>query len=108
MVERLSMIRERYLHFLIQHHPEAYNENYKTCRLKDKLVKHFGDRLRFWQPTTKGEIVYSADIDEGQTIALAFELASSDEKFLEETALIPRRHIDRSKQLSSEMPWSPS
>ena len=96
MVERLSMIRERYLHFLLQHHPEAYNENYKTCRLKDKLVKHFGDRLRFWQPTTKGEIVYSADIDEGQAIALAFELASSDEKFLEEAALITRRHIDSS------------
>ena len=102
------MIRERYLHFLLQHHPEAYNENYKTCRLKDKLVKHFGDRLRFWQPTTKGNIVYSADIDEGQAIALAFELASSDEKFLEEAALITRRHIDSSKQLSSEMPWPPS
>ena len=48
------------------------------------------------------------DIDEGQAIALAFELASSDEKFLKEAALITRRHIDSSKRLSSEMPWPPS
>ena len=108
MVERLSMLRERYLHFLLQHHPDAYNENYKTYKLKDKLVKHFGSKLRFCQPTKKGELVYSADIDEGQAIALAFELASSDEKFLEEAALITRRHIDSSKRLSSEMPWPPS
>ena len=102
------MIRERYLQFLLQNHPEAYNENYKTYKLKDKLIKHFGDRLRFWQPTTKGELVYSAEIDEGQAIALAFELVSSDEKFLEEAALITKRHINTSKHLSSEMPWPPS
>ena len=101
------MLRERYLHFLLQHHPDAYNENYKTYKLKDKLVKHFGSKLSFCQPTKKGELVYSADIDEGQAIALAFELASSDEKFLEEAALITRRHIDSSKRLSSEMPWPP-
>ena len=52
--------------------------------------------------------MYSADIDEGQAIALAFEPASSDEKFLKEVALITRRHIDSSKKLSSEMPWPTS
>ena len=93
---------------MFQNHPEAYNENYKTYRLKDKLIKHFCDRLRFWQPTTKGELVCSAEIDEGQAIALAFELASSDEKFLEEAALITKRHINTSKHISSEMPWPPS
>ncbi|MES9950704.1 MAG: hypothetical protein ABW118_17235 [Candidatus Thiodiazotropha sp.] len=108
MVERLSMLRERYLNFLSQHHPDAFNENYKTYKLKDKLVNHFGDRLRFCQTPKKAELVYSAEIDEGQAIALAFELASSDEKFLEEAALITRRHIDCSKRLSSEMPWPPS
>ena len=65
-------------------------------------------RLSFWLPTNKGEIEYSADIDESQAISLAFELASSDQKFLEEATLIARRHIDSSKQLSSEMPWPPS
>ena len=84
---------------------QNHNENYK---LKDILIKPFGDRLRFWQPTTKAELVYSAEIDEGQAIALAFELASSDEKFLEEAALIAKRHINTSKHLSSEMPWPPS
>ena len=108
MVERLTMIRERYLQFLLQNHPEAHNENYKTYKLKDKFIKHFGDRLCFWQPTTKGELVYSAEIDEGQAIALAFELASSDEKFLEEAALITKRHINTGEHLSSEMPWPPS
>ena len=34
MVERLTMIRERYLQFLLQNHPEAHNENYKTYKLK--------------------------------------------------------------------------
>ena len=108
MVERLTMIRERYLQLLLQNHPEAYNGKYKTYKLKDKLIKHFGDRLRFWQPTTKGELVYSVEIDEGQAIALASELASSDENFLEEATLITKRHINTSKHLSSEMPWPPS
>ena len=49
-----------------------------------KLVKHFRARLRFWQPTTNSELVYGADIGEGQAIEFASELASSDEKRLEE------------------------
>ena len=107
-VERLTMIRERYLQYLLENHPDVYNENYKTYMLKKKLVKHFGKRLRFWQPTTKSELIYGADIDEGQAIELAFELACSDEKRLEEAAMIIRRYTDRSKQLSFDMPWPPS
>ena len=51
-VERLSMIRERYLSFFLEKHPKYYNEKYKTYKLKDKLCKHFGNRLAFWQPRT--------------------------------------------------------
>ena len=39
---------------------------------------------------------------------MAFELACSDEKRLEEAAMILRRHIENSKQLSGDMPWPPS
>ena len=39
-----------------------------------------------------------------QSIAVAFELACSDE----EAAMILRRHIDNGKQLSGDMPWPPS
>ena len=93
---------------MMEHYPYAYNEKYKTYKLKDTLVKHFGARLCFWEPTTKSELLYGADIGEGQAIELAFELASSDEKRLEEAATIIRRHTDLSKRLSAEMPWPPS
>ena len=36
-VERLSMIRERYLKYIMEHHPEDYNVNYRSFKLKDKL-----------------------------------------------------------------------
>ena len=109
-VERLTMIRERYLQYMLAHYPYPYtsNEKYKTYKLKDKLVKHFRARLRFWQPTTKSKLVYGADIGEGQAIEFASELASSDEKRLEEAAMIIGRHSDLSKRLSAEIPWPPS
>ena len=31
-VERLTMIRERYLQYLLENHPDVYNENYKVKR----------------------------------------------------------------------------
>ena len=41
------MIRERYLKYIIEHHPEDYNENYRSFKLKDKLVNNIGTRVRF-------------------------------------------------------------
>lgn len=108
-VERLSMIRERYLKYILEHHPEDYSENYRSFKLKDKLVNHFGARISFWQASTnRSQLVYASAIHKGQSIEVAFELACSDEKRLEEAAMVLRRHIENSKQLSGDMPWPPS
>ena len=75
--------------------------------MKDKLCKHFGKRLAFWQPRKKAELVYAADV-EGEAVEAAFELAASDEKLLIERAAIIRRHIMEGKIESEPMPWPPS
>ena len=107
--ERLSMIRERYLTYFLDNHPEFYYINYKMYKLKDKLQKHFGRKLSFWQPYSrnKAELVYAADI-EGEAVEVAFELAASDERRLTESAMIIRRHIHECRQQSTSMPWPPS
>lgn len=107
-VERLTMIRERYMQYMLEHHPAVYNKEYRSFKLKEKLVHHFGSRLNFWQPSSKSQLVYGSDIEKGQSIEKAFELACSDEKRLEEAAMILRRHIDFSKRVSGDMPWPPS
>ena len=106
-VERLSMHRERYLKFLLEKHPRFYNESYKIYKLKDKLCKHFGNKLSFWQPRKKAELVYAPYI-EGEAVGAAFELAASDERRLIETAMIIRRVINESRLESEPMPWPPS
>ena len=63
MKKRLSMIRERNLTYQLENHPKFYNENDKTYKLKDKLCKHFGKKLVFWQPWKKAELVYTADVE---------------------------------------------
>lgn len=105
-VERLTMLRERYLNYLLEKYPAVYNESYKTYKLKDKLIKHYQNRIRFWRPTssrTTSELVYSADV-EGSAVETAFELASSDERRLVESAMILRRHINDARRMSSDMP----
>ena len=77
------MIREMYLTYLLDNHPEFCNEHYKMYKLKVKLQKRFGKKLSFWQThtKTKAELVYAADI-EGNAAETAFELAASDERRL--------------------------
>ena len=38
-VERMTMLQERYLLYLMEFDADAYNENYKTDKLKDKNEK---------------------------------------------------------------------
>ena len=57
-VERMTMLRERYLNFLLDNYPYAYNENYKTYMLNNKLSSNFHGRIKFWQPNFKSELVY--------------------------------------------------
>ncbi|MES9879419.1 MAG: hypothetical protein ABW185_00875 [Sedimenticola sp.] len=107
-VERMTMIKEKYLAFMLENHPQFYNQSYKTYKLKDKLIKVFGCRIKFWQPNYKSELVYSAELPGGQAVEFAFELAASDSKRLEEAALILRRNILELHKDSGDLPWPPS
>ena len=106
-VERMSMLREKYLQFLLENYPKYHNSEYKTYKLKSKLMKEFGDKLHFWQPNYMSELVYSSEI-KGQAIESAFENAASESKRLEEAALSLRRVIQCAQKGSKEMPWPPT
>ena len=47
-VERMAMLKERYLQFMYENSPSVYNPLYKTSRLKSKLMKKYGSRIKFW------------------------------------------------------------
>lgn len=63
-VEKMTMLHERYLAFIKEHTPSFYNSLHKTCRLKEKLI-YFGERIQFWKPNYKSELVYSSSIVTG-------------------------------------------
>jgi len=46
-VERLTMLHERFLAIMQEKHPEFYNPNYRTQKLKQKLTDHFGAKIQF-------------------------------------------------------------
>lgn len=102
------MLKEKYLLFLQEHFPEFYNPQYKTYKLKDKLLKKFGNKLQFWQPNYKSELVYSSNVHQGQAIEVAFEVAVSESKRIEGAALILRRAILDGQRGAPEMPWPPT
>ena len=79
-VERMTMLKERYLQFMYENSPSVYNPLYKISKLKSKLMKKFGSHIKFWQPNYKSELVYSSEIPYGQTIETAFEVAASEIK----------------------------
>ena len=55
---------------------------YKTDKLKEKLYKHFGDKIKFWHPNYRSDLVYSEEIPTGKVIEVAFESVSSDERLV--------------------------
>ena len=102
------MLKEKYLSYLQSHFPDVYNPEYNTYKLKDKLIKAFGDHIQFWQPNYKSELVFSKDVPKGAAIETAFEQASSEEKRLEEAALILRREVLAVYENMPPLPWPPS
>jgi hypothetical protein len=106
-VERMSMLRERYLQYIQEHAPDFYNPNHMTQKLKDKLCKHFGNEIQFWQPNYRSELVFSSGLHTGEAVEAAFEAATSERKILEDAAAILRRHINYAHSTSPEMPWPP-
>jgi hypothetical protein len=107
-VERMTMLREKYLQHLQEHSPEFYNPNYKTGKLKARLIAHFGDKMNFWQPNYKSDLVYSAHIQTGEAVEAAFEAATSESRILEEAAAILRRNIQFAHHNAKDLPWPPS
>ena len=109
-VERMSMLKERYLDYLHENHPTHYNPEYSTQKLKDKIVKHFADRINFMLPQVggKSELVYSSDIDLGAAIEAAFEANSSQTAILQRAANILNTAIKQSHTCASPLPWPPS
>ena len=104
----MTMLRERYLAQMEQNAPAFYNENYQTHKLKERLVNRFGERIKFWQPNYRSELVYASEIEVGAAVEMAFESATSERKLYEDVALSMRRHIIHKQNLSPEMPWPPS
>ncbi|GFO22883.1 hypothetical protein PoB_004938800 [Plakobranchus ocellatus] len=89
----MTMIEEKYLQYLQSHYADFYNPSYQTYKLKAKLQKHFGERIQFWQLNYGSELAYSSELPKGAVVETAFEVASSDERRLQEAALVLRRVI---------------
>lgn len=49
--------------------------------------------LQFWQTNYMSELAYSSEIPQGQVIGVAFEVAASETKRIEEAALVLRGTI---------------
>ena len=56
-------------------------------------MKALGNHIQFRQHNYKSELVVSKDVPKGAAIEKAFEQASSEEKRLEEAALILRQEV---------------
>ena len=107
-VERMTMLKEKYQTFMQSKYYSQYNPDYKTQNLKVKLKKRFGDKLSFWQPNYRSDLVYSSGIETGIAVEAAFQEAASDKRRLKEAAILLRRLIIDSFKQAPEMPWPPS
>lgn len=108
-VETMTMLNQKYLAEMKSRYPEIYNPEYPTQALKNKIIGHFGDRLKFWLPKShcKSELVFAANVDIGQAVELAFEALSSEATVLANAAAILRRDIKTFSDFTS-VPWPPS
>jgi hypothetical protein len=101
-VERMTMLCERYLNFILENSPEHYNAQHKTDKLKEKLSTYFGNKIQFWRPNNKSDLVYSSNVMTGEAVQVAFEAATSESKILEEAASILRRYIKHAQSTSTQ------
>ena len=109
-VERMSMLRDRFLHYMENCHPDFFNPLYTAQKLKARLSSHFGSRLTFWLPQQrcKSELVFSSDLDIGEAVEAAFAVSSSDEYVLDKAASILQRDVKDSFASSCSQPWPPT
>ena len=109
-VERMTMIRDKYVTFVQGHIPGYSTDQFRTARMKERLVNHFGNRIKFWLPSRRctSELVYAADLDTGEAVQTAYESAASDNHILADAAAILRRNIQATYNNSHTSPWPPS
>jgi len=108
----MTALREMYLEYIQQHSPLYYNPSHKTqklkLKLKQRILRHFEDRIRFSQSNNKTDLLYSANISTGAAVEAAFESATSESQLLHNAAMILHRHILQAQSTSPGMPWPPS
>ena len=108
-VERMAMLKDKFLNFIKDNSPQHYNADYKTCKLKDRVLRRFGDKLEFWRPqNNKSEIVFSSDIQTGEAVEVMFDSTSSQTRLLNEAATVLRQHILGKQAASNTMSWPPT
>ena len=109
-VERITMLRDRYMTFLKDHVPQYCHEPIRTASLKQKLINHFGAKIKFWLPSRKctSELVYTADLDTGDAVQTAYEATASEKRILADAAAILRRDIEARHNTAKATPWPPS
>ena len=108
-VMRMKMLHEKYMAFIEERTPEYYNPNYSKQKLKSRICNYFGDRIKTWRASNfKSELIYSTDLDMGEAVEAAYEANTSENKILQEAAMILRRHIQQQYSSYPAMPWPPS
>jgi len=108
--ERMTMLRDKHVSFLHEHIPEYSSEQFRTARLEERLVNHFGEKINFWLPSRRctSELVCLADLDTGEAVQTAFEATASENRVLAEAAAILRRNIESTHHNAKATPWPPS
>ena len=101
------MLKEKYLLYL-EHYPPIHNPNYKMYKVKNKLDKYFGHRVKFWAPNYRSELKYSDLLPVGQAVEAAFEIAATEERFLQEAAMMLKRQLMGAKRNAAVLPWPPT
>ena len=104
----MMMLRDRYIQYIEEHYPQYYNPNHDTRKLKGKIISEFGDKISFWRPNYRSELVYSSNLQIGEAVEMGFEAATSESRILEDAALILHRKIQQAFNASPKMPWPPS
>ncbi|KAK3107392.1 hypothetical protein FSP39_013623 [Pinctada imbricata] len=92
-VERMSMLKNRYMLYILENYPDFYNSEYRTSKLKEKIKKHFESKVQFWLSGNQSEIVYSSAIPTERAVSMTFDKTSLDTRVLTEAALILRKQI---------------
>jgi len=88
------MLRERYVQHVQYNAPSFYNPYYRIYTLKERIDRHFGDKIMLWRPNNKSELLYSAEVETGVAVEAAFGAATSEAKILNDASVLHRTIMD--------------